>query len=170
MNHQPVTHDIRRWNQGSGYLGHLLPYPEQFAGSLVGQCLGDALGFVVEGSSPEECREYVEEVLKKGRADDHARDSFRFGQYSDDSQLARELLQSYQEHSGKFEPASYAKRIEAIFAEGRIVGAGRSTEEAARRLAEGVPWEEAGTPPPAAGNGSAMRACGASILRRPPSA
>ena len=45
-----------------------------------------------------------------------------------------------------------------LFAEGKIVGPGRSTEEAALGLAEGVPREEAGTPPPAAGNGSAMRA------------
>ncbi|MDP9481005.1 MAG: ADP-ribosylglycohydrolase family protein [Actinomycetota bacterium] len=39
-----------------------------------------------------------------------------------------------------------------------MVGRGRATEEAAERLAGGVPWEEAGTPPPSAGNGSAMRA------------
>lgn len=158
MNHQAVTRDIQRWNQGSGFLGRILPYPEQFAGSLIGQCLGDALGFVVEGSSPERCREYVEGFLKKGRAGERARTSFEFGQYSDDSQLARELLQSYKECTGKFEPARYAERIEIIFAENRIVGPGRSTQEAARRLAEGVPWDEAGTPPPAAGNGSAMRA------------
>ena len=113
---------------------------------------------MVEGSSPEECREYVEKFLKKGRAGERARAPFEFGQYSDDSQLARELLQSYKECNGKFEPARYAQHIKVIFAEGRIVGPGRSTEEAARRLVEGVPWEEAGTPPPAAGNGSAMRA------------
>ncbi len=158
LNHQAVTRDIRRWNQGSGFLGRMLPYPEQFAGSLIGQCLGDALGFVVEGSSPKECREYVEGFLKKGRAGERARAPFEFGQYSDDSQLARELLQSYKECNGKFEPARYAERIKAIFAEGRIVGPGRSTKEAASRLAEGTAWEEAGTPPPAAGNGSAMRA------------
>jgi ADP-ribosylglycohydrolase len=164
MNHQAMTRDIQRWNQGSGFLGRMLPYPEQFAGSLIGQCLGDALGFVVEGCSPEECREYVGEFLKKGRAGERARAPFIFGQYSDDSQLARELLQSYKECDGKFEPARYAERIEAIFAEGRIVGPGRSTEEASRRLAEGVPWDEAGTPPPAAGNGSAMRAGPAGLL------
>ena len=158
MNHQAVTRDIQRWNQGSGFFGRMLPYPEQFAGSLIGQCLGDALGFVVEGSSPSECQEYVEEVLKKGRAGEWSRAPFKFGQYSDDSQLARELLQSYEECGGRFEPARYAERIKTIFADGRIVGPGRSTQEAARRLAEGVPWDEAGTPPPAAGNGSAMRA------------
>ena len=43
-----------------------VPSEEQFRGCLVGQALGDALGFVVEGQPPEVCREYVDEVL--GRA------------------------------------------------------------------------------------------------------
>ena len=34
----------------------------------------------------------------------------------------------------------------------------RATEQAAHRLLQGVPWDKAGTPPPSAGNGSAMRA------------
>lgn len=37
---------------------------ERFAGSLIGQCLGDALGFVVEGQAPAVCRLYVDGVLK----------------------------------------------------------------------------------------------------------
>ncbi|HSL00379.1 MAG TPA: hypothetical protein VK869_08580 [Rubrobacteraceae bacterium] len=37
----------------------------------------------------------------------------------------------------------------AEFSEGRIVGRGRATEEAAERLARSVPWAEAGTPAPA---------------------
>jgi ADP-ribosylglycohydrolase len=35
---------------------------------------------------------------------------------------------------------------------------GRATSEAARRLIQGIAWDESGTPPPSAGNGSAMRA------------
>jgi ADP-ribosylglycohydrolase len=66
-------------------------------------------------------------------------------------------LQSYATH-GRFDPEDYARRIAAIFSEGRIVGRGRATEEAAERIASGVPWQEAGTPAPSAGNGSAMRA------------
>ena len=133
------------------------PGPEKFAGCLVGQSLGDALGFVVEGQPPDACRAYVEDVVKGGRALEGRRGPFAFGQYSDDSQLARELLQSYVERGG-FEAADYARRVAAIFTEGRIVGHGQSTEGAALRLAAGVPWADAGTPPPAAGNGSAMRA------------
>ena len=133
------------------------PGEDRFSGSLIAQCLGDAVGFVVEGRPPAACREYVEEVLRSGRAVAPGRDSFPVGQYSDDSQLARELLQSFVA-SGHFDAADYARRIADIFAENRIVGRGRATEQAALRLAAGVPWWQAGTPPPAAGNGSAMRA------------
>jgi len=58
----------------------------------------------------------------------------------------------------KFDPADYAERIKLTFAEKRIVGFGYSTKEAVKRLAQGVSWEESGTPSPSAGNGSAMRA------------
>ena len=129
----------------------------RYSGSLIGQCLGDALGFVVEGEPPEICRKYVEKTLKAGRVGEYGRTPFPFGQYSDDSQLARELLQSYAECGG-FDPREYARRIAMIFVENRIVGRGRATEQAAWRLAAGVPWDEAGTPSPSAGNGSAMRA------------
>jgi ADP-ribosylglycohydrolase len=129
-----------------------------FSGCLVGQCLGDALGFVVEGCSPAVCRKYVSETLNAGHAaGEGSRASLAFGQYSDDSQLARELMQSFAAR-GRFDPEDYASRIAAIFSEGRIVGGGRSTQEAAERLARGIPWYESGTPPPSAGNGSAMRA------------
>jgi len=135
----------------------MLPRKGQLSGCLVGQCLGDALGFVVEGFSPEACKRYVEDILKTERVGEFGRFPFPFGQYSDDSQLARELLQSYVACK-KFEPRDYAERIKAIFAERRIVGWGQATRDAATRLIRGVSWEEAGTPPPSAGNGSAMRA------------
>ena len=134
-----------------------IPTPDQFAGSLIGQALGDALGFVVEGYPTADCRRYVDDVLRSGKAGSLGRGPFAFGQYTDDTQLARELASSYAD-CGRFEPADFARRIAAIFAEGRIVGRGRATEAAAMRLHQGVRWDEAGTPPPNAGNGSAMRA------------
>jgi ADP-ribosylglycohydrolase len=133
------------------------PNKEQFSGCLIGQCLGDAAGFVVEGFSPEASVRYVEDYLKTERAGEFGRFPFPFGQYSDDSQLARELMQSFVAQNN-FEPADYAERIKRIFAEKRIVGFGYSTKEAAKKLAAGISWEEAGAPPPYAGNGSAMRA------------
>ncbi len=132
------------------------PRQEQFSGSLIGQCLGDALGFVVEGEPRFVCVEHVKS-LNAGLEVARGRYPFAIGQYTDDSQLARELLQSYVA-CGEFSPEDYADRISAIFLENRIVGRGRATEEAAKRLAKGVHWEEAGTPSPSAGNGSAMRA------------
>ncbi|MBW7851510.1 MAG: ADP-ribosylglycohydrolase family protein [Rhodospirillales bacterium] len=135
----------------------MTPPPDRFTGSLVGQCLGDALGFLVEGEPPEICAGYVRDVVLPCRLPGRTRNAFRFGQYSDDSQMARELMQSFLA-SGGFDPADYARRIADLFAENRVVGCGRSTAEAAARLAAGVPWDRAGTPPPSAGNGSAMRA------------
>jgi ADP-ribosylglycohydrolase len=38
------------------------PREEQFTGTLVGQALGDALGFPVEGFPGEVCRRYVSDV------------------------------------------------------------------------------------------------------------
>jgi ADP-ribosylglycohydrolase len=107
----------------------------RIAGSLIGQCLGDSLGFVVEGQSRSYCLAYVDKFLMTGNAGLLRRPQYAFGQYTDDSQLARELAESIVDHGG-FEPNDYANRIAALFAEERIVGRGRATEAAARRLAQ----------------------------------
>jgi hypothetical protein len=65
----------------------MLPTAVQFAGCLLGQCLGDALGFLVEGYPPNECEEFVSSVLVPNKVPPERRGSFNFGQYSDDSQL-----------------------------------------------------------------------------------
>lgn len=134
----------------------LEPEVDRFAGCLVGQALGDALGFIVEGYPPDVCSTYVEQALRPRRLSGHARGPFALGQYSDDTQLARELARSLVERGG-LDPADYALRIAALFTQNQIVGRGRATEDAAHRIASGVPWHAAGTPAPAAGNGSAMR-------------
>lgn len=130
---------------------------DRYAGCVLGQCVGDALGFVVEGHPSESCRAYVDGVLRAGRAGDFGRPPFPFGQVTDDSQLAYALLESLVEKR-ELDPADYASRVAELFAKDQIVGRGRATEEAAMRLARGVPWNEAGTPAPSAGNGAAMRA------------
>jgi ADP-ribosylglycohydrolase len=129
----------------------------RLAGSLIGQALGDALGFPMEGEGAPDCAAYAAEVVRAGRIPASGFDGFPFGQYSDDTQLARELVISWKSCRG-FDPVDYAARIASLFTEARVVGHGRATEAAALRLAAGVPWDHAGTPPPAAGNGSAMRA------------
>jgi ADP-ribosylglycohydrolase len=130
---------------------------DRLAGSILGQALGDALGFVVEAQPPEVARAYVNEWLRTGRASERAHPRFPFGQYSDDTQLARELLRSFQESRG-WDPAAFATRLAQLFRDRRDVGAGRGTRSAALRLLMGVSWFESGTPAPYAGNGSAMRA------------
>jgi poly(ADP-ribose) glycohydrolase ARH3 len=134
-----------------------MPRKEQFSGCLIGQCLGDALGFPVEACLPHTTATYVNKLLRKSLVGTFGRRPYPFGQYTDDSQLARELMQSYVacQH---FDPGDYAHRIAVLFGRDRIVGLGGATFEAAQRLVNGAPWEEAGTPPPSAGNGSAMRA------------
>jgi ADP-ribosylglycohydrolase len=97
------------------------PAQKRFEGYLVGQALGDALGFMVEGYPSQLCRKYVEERLRRGRIEGPRRGPFRFGQYSDDTQLARELMQSYAARE-EFDPQDYARRIAAIFSERRIIG------------------------------------------------
>src|SRR5262249_578309 len=100
---------------------------------------------------------YVRDFVKTGRVVIASRGNYNFGQYTDDSQLARELLQSFVACRG-FDPADYARRIAAIFVEQRVVGQGLATRRAAFRLARGVHWTESGCAPPDAGNGTAMRA------------
>jgi ADP-ribosylglycohydrolase len=127
------------------------------AGSLVAQALGDALGFLVEGHAPEECEFYASEVFSSGDPPQRRRGPFYFGQYSDDTQLARELAMSLGA-ARPFAPEDFSARVATLFADETIVGRGRATEAAARRLIAGVPWDRAGEPPPSAGNGAAMRA------------
>jgi ADP-ribosylglycohydrolase len=130
---------------------------ENFRGCLIGQCLGDALGAPVEGQAHADCQRYVDKKLRTARLNAGDERLFSVGQYTDDSQLARELVQSYVACKG-FDPQDYARRIKAIFAEGRIFRPGGATSAAAARLIQGVAWDKAGTAAPTAGNGSAMRA------------
>jgi len=100
-----------------------LPDTNRFAGCLIGQCLGDALGFIVEGQPTTTCSGYVDDVVRAGKVLHMGRGRYSFGQYSDDSQLARELVLSIVD-MGKFDPVDYAGRIAVLFREDRIVGRG----------------------------------------------
>jgi ADP-ribosylglycohydrolase len=140
----------------------------RFSGCIIGQCLGDALGFPVEGYSPIICSHYVNNHLLANPMQLYGRgEKYPFGQYTDDSQLARELLISLRNNGGIFSPQDYANRIGKIFKERRIVGRGRATSKAASNINIGVGWENAGTPAPSAGNGSAMRAAPVGLIFGP---
>jgi ADP-ribosylglycohydrolase len=130
---------------------------DKFRGCLIGQAVGDALGFFVEGNSSKICSKYIDDIIIGELSDIESRLPNKFGQYTDDTQLARELLQSFV-YCKKFDPEDYAHRIASIFRERRIVGYGHATAQAANQLINGVDWQNSGTPSPYAGNGSAMRA------------
>jgi ADP-ribosylglycohydrolase len=134
----------------------------RLVGAVLGQALGDALGFVVEAQPPEIAAEYVRE-LRSGMAGRRHPVGYAFGQYSDDTQLARELLLSVID-AGRWQPAAFAARLAALFESGRDVGAGPGSRSAALRLAGGTGWQQAGTPAPYAGNGSAMRVAPLGLL------
>ena len=154
---------------------------ERFKGCLIGQCLGDALGFPVEGYPGQICRGYVRTALYEKNIGTIGKGRYPFGQYTDDSQLTRELMRSlasYQDGDPHdqyyhdvvlkeapnlavyrgFVPGDFALRMARLFKEKKVVGRGHATEAACLRLADGIPWQQAGEPAPNAGNGSAMRA------------
>jgi ADP-ribosylglycohydrolase len=105
----------------------------------------------------------VRDCLEADRVGERAHPEFPFGQYSDDTQLLRELLLSIREAAG-WNVESFARRLSDLFQRGLDIGAGPGTRAAAARLAGGASWRDAGTPPPYAGNGSAMRAAPLGIL------
>ena len=132
---------------------------EYFIGSLIGQCIGDALGFIVEGQSTMHCKKYVEEFVEPYKIPTWTRiPHLKFGQYSDDSQLARELYVSMYQNDGVLSPAVYANRIACLFQPGkyRIVGYGNTTAQAGEALYKGKHYSETGIKT-TFGNGSAMR-------------
>ncbi|HEX6104440.1 MAG TPA: ADP-ribosylglycohydrolase family protein [Gemmatimonadales bacterium] len=143
------------------------PEPTRFedalTGAVLGLALGDALGFVVEAAPSEVAGEYARDVLRAGRAGARHHPHFPFGQYSDDTQLARELLASIVD-AGGWSPGRFGARLAALVLAGADVGAGPGTRGAANRLLLGAPWTHAATPAPYAGNGSAMRVAPIGVL------
>jgi ADP-ribosylglycohydrolase len=130
---------------------------DKFTGCLLGQCLGDALGYPVEGCPAHECLDYLHRQMKPLWFDRQVDLVHPFGQYTDDSQMARELLVSLAADP-EFNPDNYVARLRPLFQSGRAIGPGIACIDAMRRIEAGVPWQEAGCPAPQAGNGTAMRA------------
>ena len=135
---------------------------DRLEGTLLGLALGDALGFVVEAAPPEVASTYVHDWLLTGRAGERAHRIFP-------SANTATILSSRGRccsacWTGRWDPAAFAGRIAELFREGRDVGAGPGTRAAALRLIGGTGWETSGTPPPYAGNGSAMRVAPLGVL------
>ena len=140
----------------------IFPSADQFTGCILGQAVGDALGFPVEGRGPAETSAAVTPFPDHFAP--HPCGLFPPGQYTDDTQMMRAILTSLVERCpeapegrGRVDPEDIAARFVPLWRDGEIVGRGGATTEAVLRLMAGVPWREAGTPAPKAGNGSAMR-------------
>lgn len=137
----------------------VVPAVERFKGCILGCALGDAVGAWAEARPAKEARQYASTAVRDvdfSKVGRHHH-GMAFGQYTDDTQITRELALSLVD-KGDWRPQDFADRIARAFAQNLVVGYGRATQEAAVRLLDGAPWNEAGTPPPRAGNGAAMRA------------
>ena len=139
---------------------------EDLYGCLIGQCVGDALGFQVEGYGPDVCKKYVDEYVRPVKVPRITRiEGMTFGQYTDDSQLARELLVSIVETNGKVDAGVYAKRMALFFQPNnyRIVGYGKTCAQALEAVWNGAHHSQTGCTV-GHGNGSAMRSAPIGIL------
>ena len=127
---------------------------DRFKGCIIGQAVGDALGFPVEGRTPIVTAEAVTDRPLHFQL--HPSGAFPVGQYTDDTQMMRALLESLVEKE-KVDPADIAARLVSLWRDQVVVGHGQTSAQAIRRLMEGVPWTESGTPTLRPSNGSAMR-------------
>ncbi|RLC87911.1 MAG: ADP-ribosylglycohydrolase family protein [Chloroflexi bacterium] len=130
------------------------PSIDRFVGCILGQAVGDALGFPVEGWPAEQTATTVTPF--PDHFTPHPCGLFPPGQYTDDTQMMRAILTSLVER-GRVDPEDIAARFVPLWRDGEIVGRGGATTAAVLRLMAGISWRESGTPAPQAGNGSAMR-------------
>jgi len=139
---------------------------DSFIGSLIGQCVGDALGFIVEGRDTSTCQDFISRFMTQPSTPHWQRcKEYIFGQYSDDSQLARETYVAFVQNKGKLDPMVYSLRIALFFQPGnyRIVGYGYTTAKAGEALWMGQHYESTGNKE-TTGNGSAMRSAPIGLL------
>jgi ADP-ribosylglycohydrolase len=139
---------------------------DSFMGSMMGTAVGDAVGLPVEGFNRDLCTQYVDQIVKPVMLSTFHRHNFTFGQYSDDTQLTREMYLSVLQGRGKMDPVVYGLRIAMLFQPNayRVVGYGKQTARAADAIRNGAHYSESGCAK-GQGNGSVMRsACLGVIL------
>lgn len=139
---------------------------ESVLGCLIGCAVGDSVGLVVEGYDRDICIQYVNEIVEKQMISTYHRNGWTFGQYSDDTQLTREMFISVTQNKGKMDPMVYALRIARLFQPDayRVIGYGAQTARAANAIINGAHYTESDNST-GAGNGGAMRsACIGAIL------
>ena len=157
-----VSYKAQKWDAldacFSSVIGGLAGGEDSFLGCFVGCAVGDAVGLPVEGYDRGICQKYVDEVVKVGGVPGFHKSDFTFGQYSDDTQLTREMILTVVQGKGKMDAAVYAGRIAMLFQPGayRVVGYGKQTAKAALKVRNGVHFSESGCGR-GQGNGSVMR-------------
>lgn len=179
-----------------------------FSSSLIGLATGDALGFMVEGRSREESEKYVKDVIETKKYECGINKNFgiqngkivdryswqrenwiyKLGQYTDDTQLCRELIRNIKIY-GTFNSKDYSKRLITLFMKSGllrpntrqlsqkkldklnidtgIVGYGSTTLNSTQCLADGLSWEQSGLlfkKNKSTGNGGCMKAAPLGIL------
>ena len=156
---------------------------ENLAGSLIGKAVGDSIGFFVEGQGSDFCCEYIKIVTSKtlhlygiDKSFGHSTRpryckiegnedliAFLYGQYTDDTQCARELLLSVDKE--KLNVECFKQKLVSLYGlSGLIEWDKKSTVKSGivghggiqpmQNMANGVPWNEAGQ---GGGNGACMR-------------
>ena len=151
-------------NEGSNWAWDCLikickPDEDSFVGSLISQAVSDSVGFVIEGHNSEVCGRFVNEFVTPEKIPTWVRiQGLTFGQYSDDTQLARETYVSIVQSGGKIDPALYGMRIGCLFQPGhyRIIGYGKASALAGEALYHGKHYSQTGSLT-TNGNGSSMR-------------
>jgi len=131
-----------------------MTYPvlkERFIGAILGCAVGDALGAPFEGIS-------ANKLFQDGQLDYAPIAGFPRGQYTDDTQMTLAIVRAVL-GDGEIKGKSVAEKFAELWRSGEIVGPGASCSEAMRRYIRGdADWDECGTAPGRAGNGTAMRA------------
>ncbi|HRE91188.1 MAG TPA: ADP-ribosylglycohydrolase family protein, partial [Myxococcota bacterium] len=105
---------------------------DQAQGAMIGMALGDTFGFLVSGQTPRYCKDFAAHALTDDEPPWLERDGYAFGQYTVDTQLARELALSMIEVRG-FDPARCASRVAHLFAAQQVLFAGEATARAGER-------------------------------------
>jgi len=126
---------------------------ERFLGTILGCAVGDALGAPFEGAPPASFRFSPDEPVRFRKIP-----GFPIGQYTDDTQLTLATMRAMC-RTKSVDGAEIAAEFVKLWQRGEIVGPGASCTEAVHNMMSlGMSWEDAGTPPGRAGNGTAMRA------------
>lgn len=138
-----------------------LPAPDRFAGSLLGQCLADAVGLLMADRQGVTCRQFCDQHLRTWWDEFQSRDAPAALPYSEPAQLAVLIVDCFLER-GSFDPSDFAAGLAALVQRRQVVRRSWPTYKAADNLARGAAWHDAGIDSPA--NGAAARAAPLGLL------